>query len=288
MIKKLAVVLGFLVILSMPAMAECSTDACVKPYDLSSGVSRFFSSVSGSNFISQKVAQAIIKKELKKNTNSEMDVKIKSFSTKDLKAGRFKSLKIKGSNVQYGDVYLSSLEATTVCDFNYVAPDPENKDKVIFKEALPMVFRVKMSEDDINKMVKASDYQKTIDELNNLGGNFGLFKVSSTKMQIKNNKFLYILKLKLPFVKGTQDVTVASDLTIKEGKIAFKDTKLINGKFNLDISKLVYVVNYLNPLDYSLSIIDNNDTNLKIENVTIEDNKVVAEGTVTVQKNTVK
>ncbi|MCI1274163.1 MAG: LmeA family phospholipid-binding protein [Clostridiaceae bacterium] len=285
--KKIVLVLGLLATMSMPVMAsECATTTCVAPYDLSGGVSRFFSTVTGTNFISQKIAQSIIKKEIKKSAKTDLDVKIKSFSVSDLKAGRFKSMEVSGEDLNFGDVYLSSLEAKTTCDFNYVVPDEKNN-TVLFKEALPMAFTAKMSADNINAMVKATNYQKRINELNNLGGAFNLFKVSTTSFSIKDNKFLYTMKIGIPFMKGTQDVTISSDLTVKDGKIALADTKLINNNFSMDITKLNYMLNYLNPLDYSFNIVDNKTANVQIQNVSIKDNQVVIEGTAVVPKDTV-
>lgn len=284
--KKALIILGIMIIAGMPVMAECATNTCVAPYDLSGGISRFFSTVTGSNFISQKIAQSIIKKEIKKSAKTDIDVKIKSFSVADLKAGRFKSMEISGEDLNFGDVYLSSLEAKTLCDFNYVVPDEKNN-TVTFKEALPMAFKAKMSADNINTMIKATDYQKKINELNNLGGAFNLFKVSSTNVAIKDNKFLYTMKIGIPLIKGTQDVTLSSDLTVKDSKIALTDTKLINNNFSLDVTKLMYILKYLNPLDYSFNIIDNKSAQIQIQNVSIKDNQVVMEGTVTVPKDTV-
>ena len=49
---------------------------CVEPYDLSHGVSRFMSAVTGSNFLAEKVAKAILKREIAKNTQGKFSVKV--------------------------------------------------------------------------------------------------------------------------------------------------------------------------------------------------------------------
>lgn len=289
-VKKILIFLALLVMASGCVQAsECPTDLCVAPYDLSGGVSRFFSTVSGSNFMSQKVAQTIAKKEIKKNSEtSDLKIKVKSFSGKDLKEGRFKSMSVSGKDVSIGDVYISELDAHTVCDFNYISPNPENSKEVIFKENFPVDFTAKFSQDDINKMISSKGYQKVVSDLNTIGGDLGLFRVASTYVRIKNNRFLYVLKFSIPFVKKYQEVVISSDLKVKNGEIAFTDTKLLNSNFNMDLSSMAKILNYINPLDYSLDIIDNKDTKLNIQNVSIENNMVVLQGRVTVLKETVR
>ncbi len=288
--KKVLLVLGLLVFINIPALgSDCAADMCAEPYDLSNGVSRFFSTVSGSNFASQKVAQTIVKKEIKKNSEtSDLKVKVKSFSGKDLKEGRFKSMSVSGKDVSIGDVYISELNAHTVCDFNYIASNPKNSKEVIFKENFPVDFAAKFSQDDINKMISSKDYQKVVADLNAIGKDSGLFRISSTYVRIKNNRFLYVIKFSIPFVKKYQEVVISSDLKVKNGEIAFTDTKILNSNFNMDVSKMAKILNYINPLDYSLDIIDNKDTKLNIQNVSIENDMVVLKGRVTVLKDTIR
>ncbi|MBP3925321.1 hypothetical protein J6E39_08820 [bacterium] len=288
--KKVLLVLGLLAFMNIPALgSDCAADLCAEPYDLSNGVSRFFSTVSGSNFASQKVAQTIVKKEIKKNSEtSDLKVKVKSFSGKDLKEGRFKSMSVSGKDVSIGDVYISELNAHTICDFNYIAPNPKNSKEVIFKENFPVDFTAKFSQDDINKMISSKDYQKVVADLNAIGKDSGLFRISSTYVRIKNNRFLYVIKFSIPFVKKYQEVVISSDLKVKNGEIAFTDTKILNSNFNMDVSKMAKILNYINPLDYSLDIIDNKDTKLNIQNVSIENDMVVLKGRVTVLKDTIR
>lgn len=74
---------------------NCETLCCPAPYDLTSGISRFVSNVTGQNFLAEKIGESITKRTIKKNiAGGKIDVNINSFSTRDLKAGRFKSFEL--------------------------------------------------------------------------------------------------------------------------------------------------------------------------------------------------
>lgn len=285
--KKILTIMCLLFLTSPVWANNCPTEICVAPYDLSGGAVKIFSAATGSNFVSKKVAESIIKKEAKKIGNTNFDVKIESYSSADLMAGRFKSLEIKGKNINYDNLSLSSLYAKTICDFNYVIRDNNTK-KITFKEALPFTFKVTANADNINEMLKSSDYQKLVDELNAIGGTFNLVKIKSTQIKIKDNKFLYIINLALPFMKNTQSVILSSDLTVENGRIALKDTKLINNGVSLDITKLTYMLKYLNPFDYSIRIMKDVSAQLQIQNVTIDNDEVIVTGNFIIPKGTIQ
>jgi hypothetical protein len=283
--KKILLILGLIITISTPTFAECEV-SCIEPYDLSGGMTKFLSTVTGSHFVSKHVAKSIVKKEARKIGNTEFDVNIESFSAADLKAGRFKALKIKGEDVNYQNLYLKSLTAKTMCDFNYIVKDNNTK-KITFKEAFPLIFEAKLNSDNINAMLKSMDYQKKIDELNNLQGTFGLVKIKSTNISIQDNRLLYVINLSLPFMKNTQSVILSSDLTVDNGKIALKDTKLINNTVSLDITKLNYILKYLNPFDYSVNISGDVSAQLELQNVKIENNEIVATGIFVIPKDSI-
>jgi len=284
--KKLLLILVIMIAAPISANAAVCNYGCVEPYDLTSGCARFLSSATGQNFLAKKIAGSILKKQIKKSVDSDLKIKIDSYSIRDLKAGRFKSLEISGKNLNADGVYLSELELKTLCNFNYIIPDEKNN-TITFKEAFPLSFKAVISDDDLNKTMKTVGYDRVIEDLNKLGGKYGLFKILSAQTKVKNDRFFYMLRVTVPFYKPVYEVVISSDLTVKNGVIKFEDTKLINNSFTADLSKLSYVINYLNPLDYSLQILENKDARLKLKDVSIENNKIIVDGTVTVPKDIV-
>jgi len=281
--KKLVLMLGFLMLGNVGFSEVCELK-CVEPYDLSSSTSQFFSALTGQKFLSEKIGEKIIKKAVQKNiVSGEIKSNIESFSAKDLKAGRFKSLEIIGKDINIQGINISSFKAETLCNFNYIY---ENKNGDIqFKEDMPMGISIVMTEDDINKTMESSDYKRFVENINNIGGNFNIFSIDSTKVRIKNNKMYYVMKYSIPFVRKSKEVAFSSDLRVEKGKIKLANTTFENNSVSLDADKFSKLINYINPLDFSAKILENKNAKFNIENIKIEGNSIFADGRVTILKD---
>lgn len=279
--KKLLLVLGITALTLNGALASNCSYKCVEPYDLSHGASRFMSVVTGSNLLGEQVAKILLKKEILKNADGKISTKVDSYSVKDLKKGIFKSISVKGKDLEMEGIHFTSLNMETVCDFNYISmQDPKNP---VFKEDLPLAFSVVMTEDDINQTMMSTDYKRVIESLNLLGS--GMFKITSSKIKIRENKLYYVLKVAIPFVKNTQSIVLTSDLKVVNGEIDFTNTRLINDSLAVDLKKIDKMINYVNPLDFSLNILENKDAELTVQNVKIKDNKILADGFIVIPKD---
>ena len=123
------------------SVEAASSYYCAAPYDLSSKPARMFTKVTGANFMSEKIAERILKSEVTKNADGKFKVGVDSFSLSDLTAGRFKGMQIHGENVVADGVYFSTMDLKTLCDFNYIVYDKKNS-TAIFKEDFPLFFGV--------------------------------------------------------------------------------------------------------------------------------------------------
>lgn len=281
--KKIFLLLGIISITSVSCLAATCEYNCVTPYDLSNGFSRFLSNVTGSNLLAEQVVKVILKNEVAKSVDGKLKVKVDSYSVKDLKKGIFKSISINGDNLDMEGVKFTSLDIHTICDFNYISMTDKNNP--VFKEALPLKFNVVMTEDDVNQTMMTGEYKNVIESLNLLAGSAGLFKITSTQIKIKNNKLYYILKVAIPFVRNTQNIVLTSDLKVVKGQIDFTNTKLLNDVISVDLRKIDKALNYLNPLDFSLNILENKDAKLTVRDVSIVDNKIHANGLIVIPKD---
>ena len=260
--------------------ADCEY-SCVAPYDTSSKVSSFFSTISGSKLIKTKISEKIVKKSIAKTVKGgDLKVDIDSYSAKDLNNGIFKSGTITGKNVNVDGIYLSSLELKTLCYFNYIQYD--KKGNLTFKEDLPLSFKLGMSADDINNTMKSSRYQKIINDVNKLG--FAGISVSSTKASIRSNKFYYDIYISIPFMKDIK-LELTADVKVKNGAIDFENTRFTSNSLKLDLKKIDFLMQYLNPLDFSVNIFDNKDAKVYIKNIAIKNNIIVTDGVVIVPKD---
>lgn len=270
-----------LMLLTSVAYAECDVK-CVEPYGLTSGVSRFFSSVTGQNFLAERIGSSLMKKAVKKNIEAgSIKTNLQSFSVRDLKNGKFKSIEIKGKDVNIEGVYITSFDVKTLCNFNYLQDN--KKGDVIVKENMPMSLNVTFSEDDINKTMASSDYKRLINDVNSLAG--GLFEINSTTVRLKNNKMYYAIKYNIPFVRKSKEIALCANLRVANGKIMLADTSFAGGNTSFDINKFSKLLNYINPLDFSAKILENKDAKISVQNVKITDKKIEIDGRVTLLKD---
>lgn len=261
--------------------STCSVK-CVEPYGLTSSTSRFFSAVTGQNFLAEKIGASLLKKAIKKNIESgTIKTDLQSYSVRDLKAGRFKSIKITGKNVNVQGVYITSFDLKTLCNFNYIVDN--KKGDVIIKESMPMSLKVEISEDDLNKTMLSSDYKRIISDVNSLAG--GFFEINSTQVRLKDNKMYYVLKYNMPFVRKSKEIVLCANLHIDNGEIVLADTSFVGSGTTLDINKFSKLLNYINPLDFSAKILENKDAKVSIKNVKIVDKKITMDGIMTVLKD---
>ena len=254
------IILSFVLLLAVQGVQaqDCSTLKCPAPYDLTSGFSRGMSTVTGQKFLSEKIGEKLVKKAIKKNiTSGDIKVNLDAYSVRDLKAGRFKSLEINGKNVDIQGVYISSFNAKTLCNFNYIAND--KRGNYIVKEDIPASFNATITEEDLNKTMLSSDYKRMIDDINSIGGNLNIFQITSTNIKLKNDKMYYVLKYSMPFVRKTKELVITANLKVENGQIELANTSFLNNSMALDVDKLSKLINYINPLDFSAKILENKE-----------------------------
>lgn len=280
------IILSFVLLLAVQGVQaqDCSTLKCPAPYDLTSGFSRGMSTVTGQKFLSEKIGEKLVKKAIKKNiTSGDIKVNLDAYSVRDLKAGRFKSLEINGKNVDIQGVYISSFNAKTLCNFNYIAND--KKGNYIVKEDIPASFNAIITEEDLNKTMLSSDYKRMIDDINSIGGNLNIFQITSTNIKLKNDKMYYVLKYSMPFVRKTRELVITANLKVENGQIELANTSFLNNSMALDVDKLSKLINYINPLDFSAKILENKDAKFNIETVNISNGKITIDGNMTILKD---
>ena len=93
------------------------------------------------------------------------------------------------------------------------------------------------------------------------------------------------MKVEIPFVKHTQDIILVSDLKVVRGKVDFVNTKIVNESFNIDLRKIDRIVNYINPLDFSLNILENKDARLTVQSINVKDDKINIRGFIVIPQD---
>ncbi|MFI3300420.1 MAG: hypothetical protein R3Y28_03270 [Candidatus Gastranaerophilales bacterium] len=280
--KKCLLILASIILLSNLAQAQSCDYTCKSPVDLSSKAMQIFSIITGQNFVSEKVFEQIIKKSIAKKIDGDFDVNLDGYSFTDLKNGKFKSLKIMGESVNIKRIYFSAVKLQTICDYNYI---DFNNSEFEVKEDLPANFSLMMSEQDLNKTMLSTDYQKLLKELNLFGSSLNLFEITSSTVKISENKIDYILEIKMPFIGGKQRVIISADLKVENGEIKFVNAEFNTNFLKINLNNITEMLNYINPLAFSINMLENNKVNINTSDIILNEGKIYVNGKVIVLKN---
>ena len=76
-----------------------------------------------------------------------------------------------------------------------------------------------------------------------------------------------------------------TNLLVDEGEIILDNPQFVNSSMKVDLGSLTKVFNYLNPLEYSLKVMENKDAVLNVRNVNIVNDKINITGIINVPKD---
>lgn len=285
--KKLILVFGLMIFYAVPSFAMCDYSQMCAPraYDLSSKGTQITSRITGTTFLAENLAQFLIKKELKKATKEKFKVKMKSYSAPDLVHGRFKSLEISGKHLDIDGVYLTSLDIKTLCDFNYIEL---NKNSLKFRENMIMGYSTEISDNDLRKTVKSTGYLDKLNKTNLSAFGITFLKLEGADVQIKNNKLWFTIKVTTPMTSNPISVVLRSNIKVEEGNIVLTKLDFVNPFTVIDLSKATYLLNAINPLTFSMDILNNKKSKMSVQSVDIVGDKIIIKGNIFIPKNAMK
>lgn len=268
-----------------PSFAACDYfNLCPKKsYGLSSKMGQAVSKGIGATSLSEKIAQARIRSELKKATRQHFDVYVKSYSFQDFVHGRFKSIVISGKNLDIQGAHLSSLELKTLCNFNYVQ---FNRTPIRFKENLIVGFTTVISDKDLMETMKSNGYLDKLNCVNVQGCGITFFKLSGADVEIKNNKLFFKVRVTSQLLLAKPlDIKMSTDLKVEDGRIVFTKVDLSSLPNGMDLTNFAYRLNAINPLTFSLDVLENKNTKMCIKDVKIVGDKIIIKGNIFIPKN---
>ena len=286
MIKKLIALLTTIMLTSSITFADDLTQFCAQPYDMSMKGTKFLTAITGMNFLSRAIANSVVKSELKKSTGAKgFKVKMNSFSAKDLAAGRFRGLDISGDNLDFDGIYVTQFNANTVCDFNYVKATTKD---IKFKENFVMKYNMTISDVDLRKTLLSKNYLTFLNSLNIKVGPMNLMELKDVDVKLKADKFYFILKMNNQIFGRNVPVTLnmSSKMKIENGQFKVSEVTFENFNQKISLTQLTNVLNLINPLNFTVDVLNNKNTKLALNNFDIKGNKIMLDGTVFVPKNT--
>ena len=231
--------------------------------------------------IAEMVAKRAIKKALKKETGSNWDVVFEGYTTSSIKRGIFKNIELSANDVEFDGVQVPYIHLKSLTDYNYI---DYTQSPMVFKSDMTYSYDLLLSDETINAALKDSDYMKVISKVNKIASSF--FVVKGVRTKIIDNKMYIVTDYNLPIaVTKDRSFVVQSDFEIVNGKIRAKNVSIDTAYGNLGLNKVANLINYLNPLEFTLDLIDENKYKGIVENVNIVDNKVKVDGKIYVKAN---
>ena len=262
------------------AIEDIQSYCPAEPYPVGGKVASSISKITGTNWLFTNIAESRVKYALKKETNSNFDVKMKAFGGKNLIEGKFKSLNITSDNVKYEGFYVSDVKAYTVCDYNQVK---FNSYDFTFPENLVLKYEGKITQNDLNKSILRPEYREKINKFNKSFANILSMKVYEPQFTISGNRIYMDFKVLLPFI-GTK--TISSDFSIKadNGQIVVADFNISNA-LSFSSDNILSILNIFNPLNFDVSLDENDKALNVVQNVNVVNNEIVFDGIFIVPKN---
>ena len=232
-----------------------------------------------SKSVAENIVKKMIKKSLKKEFGANFDVKFEGYTTSSIKKGIFKSIEITGKDVELYGIPLPYVHLKSITDYNRI---DYNQNPVVFLTDVICAYDLLLSEESINNALKDSDYTKVLSKVNKIASPFILIK--SVRTKIVNNKMFIVIDYNFPLSNLHDKSFVGqSDFQVADGKIKAKNVSVNTSYGNIGLNRVINLINYLNPLEFTLDLLDENKYNGNIENINIVDNMVKLDGKIYVK-----
>lgn len=232
------------------------------------------------NFPAERIAQKILRNLIENESGHDFDITLKGYTLSSMRKGIFKYLEIEGENFEVNDINIVYGNIKTLTDYNWV---DYKQNPPIFKTDSTFAYKIRLSEDSINKALEKKEYQKVLDNLNNRA--YPLFTMNKISIRLKNNKTFIIMEYNFPLspMKNDKKFVVSTDFKVVENKIIADNINISSIYGTLQHNKIANLINGLDPLNYTLTVLNTKKCNAKVENVKIIDNLVEIDGKIFVE-----
>ena len=227
-----------------------------------------------SKCFAEKAVKKALKKALKKETGTDFDVKFEGYTLSSIKRGVFKSIEISGEDVKWEELTIPYVHLKSLDDYNYI---DYTKNPIVFKCDMTYGYDILLDDETINAALKDSDYNKVLAKVNKIASPF--FVIKGVRTKIVDNKLYIVTDYNLPLAVTKDRTFIAqSDFEVVNGTIKAKNVSIDTAYGNLGLNKVANLINYLNPLEFTVDMLESGKHKTTIENVNIIDNKVKVDG----------
>ena len=268
------ITLFIICLLALPILA--SQDKYSKEYLQSN---KHFSPI---NPFVELAVQHEIKSALKKETGGRYKVKFDGYTTSSMKQGIFKSLDITGKNINSNGIEIPYIRFKSLTDYNYI---DYTKNPMVFKSDMKFSYELHLDENSINTAINSKGYNQVMAAVNKLV--YPILIVKDVRVKIEDNKLYVLMDYNLPVARLRQDKTciMTADFYVENSKIKPRNIKIENYYVKIPLNKIASILNILNPLDFTLDLLESKNCKGSIENITIDDNIVIVDGRIFVKSD---
>lgn len=241
-----------------------------------------FLKVTGINFLTKKIVETAIEKELKDELNSKFNADLDIFTLKRLKSGEFKNLLLISDNFRYRAMSISDFKAETICPYNQIIY--KNK-KVYYPNDLPFKFNANITNNDIKNIIKSKEFQKQIQRSAVKINGFTTLEVQEPIVTIKNGQLEFSIPIRTFLSNEPFIMNLNSNIEVANNKIMLKDTTFSTNSNIINIDILGGIINQVNPVAFQINSIDSKYCKIYITSAKIEGNIIKTEGIFIINKN---
>ena len=241
-----------------------------------------FLKVTGINFLTKKIVETAIEKELKDELNSKFNADLDIFTLKRLKNGEFKNLLLVSDNFRYKAMSISDFKAETICPYNQIIY--KNK-KVYYPNDLPFKFNANITNNDIKNIIKSKEFQKQIQRSAVKINGFTTLEVQEPIVTINNGQLEFSIPIRTFLSNEPFIMNLKSNIEVANNKIMLKDTTFSTNSNIINIDILGGIINQVNPVAFQINSIDSRYCKIYITSAKIQGNIIKTEGIFIINKN---
>ena len=229
--------------------------------------------------LAEHAVKKALKKALKKETGANFDVKFEGYTLSSIKRGVFKSIEIEGEDVNFEGINIPYVHLKSLDDYNYI---DYTKNPIEFKCDMTYAYELMLDDEAINMALKDSDYNKVLAKVNAIAKPF--FVIKGVRTKIVDDRMYIVTDYNLPLsVRKDRSFIAKSDFEVVNGVIKAKNISIDTSYGNLGLNKVANLINRLNPLEFTIDVLNGGKQKTTVENVNIVDNKVKVDGKIYVK-----
>ena len=135
-----------------------------------------------------------------------------------------------------------------------------------------------LSEKSINDALETKEYQKILRRVNKVA--YPMFTLNSSMVKIKNEKLYIIMAYNFPISPRSKDKTfmVSTKLKVVNNEVKPFNIHVDSAYGNIPIQKVTNLINMLNPLNFTIKLIEEKKCNCKIDEIKIADDIIIVNG----------